>query len=226
MDTIFSSYDLFCFDFDGLLVDTEPLHYESYLQALEKYGERPRLSFIDYQAAAHKSRADLERLLYTAMPTLKSKGPSFDRIREEKQKIYEKHLKTSPISLMEGAEELITLLHQQKKKLAIVTNSDRDHLNLIVAKIPILKSITCVITCEDTPNRKPAPDGYLLAMRNFPKIPSSRVAGFEDTYKGLLALKAAKISPFLVCSHQHPQLEQLKKDPSFTHITFLKELIS
>ena len=41
-------FQLFLFDFDGLLVDTEHLHYQAYVNMLSKHGYKLELNFGNF----------------------------------------------------------------------------------------------------------------------------------------------------------------------------------
>ncbi len=52
-------FQLFLFDFDGLLVDTEGLHYAAYVNIMAARGYRLDWSFAEYSQMAHlNSTAD------------------------------------------------------------------------------------------------------------------------------------------------------------------------
>ena len=46
-------FQLFLFDFDGLLVNTEHLHYQAYINTLDQLGHKLSLSFGNFLELAH-----------------------------------------------------------------------------------------------------------------------------------------------------------------------------
>lgn len=68
----------------------------------------------------------------------------------------------------------------------IVTHSDRETLTRIMDILPVLKDADLTITRDECQRHKPHPDAYIRAIRHFPQC--RRVIGYEDSYKGYVAL--------------------------------------
>ena len=64
------SFQLFLFDFDGLLVDTEYLHYEAYLEMCSRRGFLLPWNFSRYSQAAHHHPLALRDQIYAEFPGL------------------------------------------------------------------------------------------------------------------------------------------------------------
>jgi beta-phosphoglucomutase len=204
---------LVCFDFDGLLVDTEPLHHEAYTTCLEKLGFPLPLDFTTYCMIAHsKNRALFEE-------TVKARHPSFPHtwkeVRALKTNIYRDLLKAGKVLPMEGAKALVEHLHGQGIDTCIVTNSDRCDVEEIAKHLPFLKTISPWITREDYDLPKPSPDGYLAILKK-KNIDASHAIGLEDTQKGISALQNAAIPHLLINPITHKDSE--RSLPSLTHL--------
>ena len=105
-----NDFDLFLFDFDGLLVDTEHLHYQAYKATLQELGLHLPWSLKDYFAIAQVSSEHLRATLLETFPSLKAIG--WDQIYAEKKKNYLKLLKENKTQFMPGALPLLQYLHQ------------------------------------------------------------------------------------------------------------------
>lgn len=211
-------FDLFLFDFDGLLVDTEPLHYKAYKSCIEDYG---LLLDWTYETYCHYAHLDIHaEALYRDLPLLKKIEPDWQKIRARKGAHYSRFLLKEPIALMPGVEEFIATLD---KPVCVVTNSRRSDVTLIRENSPFLKSIATWITRDDYHNPKPAPDGYLKALSHF-NIPAKKAVGFEDTLKGAKSLHAAGVKPVLICLSTHPQLKE-KCGIGYTHCESFHDII-
>src|SRR3990167_7156479 len=92
-------FQLFLFDFDGLLVDTEPLHYQSYVTMMSSHGYLLNWSFSYYTELAHINATALREGLYAEFPDLE---PNWQRLYEEKKDIYLELLSSQPVKLMPG----------------------------------------------------------------------------------------------------------------------------
>jgi beta-phosphoglucomutase len=187
-------FQLFLFDFDGVLVDTEPLHYQAYRQAFINRDIPWPYDFEQYCVVALGASQGVKKALYAQLPTL-----DWDAIAEEKKQIYLELLATEPLMLMPGVELLLHALQSQKRVSCVVTNSYRNQIEAIKEALPPLKSIPHWITREDYPLPKPAPDGYLTAIERFAPAADCSVIGFEDSLKGFEALSQTRARAVLVC---------------------------
>ncbi|MES2345404.1 MAG: HAD family phosphatase [Chlamydiota bacterium] len=190
-------FDLFLFDFDGLLVDTERLHYQAYLFLCYNHGFELGWDFERYCKIAHSDAHALRKALYNEFPDLLKEQPDFRVLYEEKKRIYIEILKERTLELMPGAAELLTALAGAGIRRIIATHSPKEQIDIIRAKQPLLLSIPDVITREDYENPKPAPDAYLTAIAKVSK-PGDRIIGFEDSLRGLTALQATPALPVLI----------------------------
>lgn len=197
------NYQLFLFDFDGLLVDTESLHFEAYKEmCLHRVGVL-LWTFAEFSAIAHFSASGLKEKLYETLPDLQKW--SWPELYAEKQARYQELLQTRGVSLMPGVDDLLKMLSSENIPRAVVTNSVSRQTELIVSLNPLLATIPHWITREQYQNPKPAGDCYQLAIQKFAK-PGDEVIGFEDTPRGITALKTTKARPVLVSPVLYPQL--------------------
>jgi HAD superfamily hydrolase (TIGR01509 family) len=196
-------FDLFLFDFDGLLVNTEHLHYQAYLNMLTKRGHQTNLSFASFFELAHMSSSAWKEALYADVPGLE---PNWQVLHEEKTKSYLELVATSKMELMPGAEALLKELKRLGKRRCVVTHSFLSQVQLIRAKLPALETLPHWITREDYEKPKPNPECYLRAIELYGKK-EDRIIGFEDSLRGLRALMGTPAMAVLVCPNHHPLLE-------------------
>lgn len=199
----FSKKKLVCFDFDGLLVNTEPLHFKAYDELFKQINYPLNLHFERYCNLAHDPDRDLfEKTVKKAYPDFPY---SWKDIRQKKTQIYQKLLKEQPIYPMVGAKELIEKLHFSGIDYCIVTNSCRDDVETIARKIPFLQKMT-LIAREDYNKPKPSADPYEFALKKYSIDPTDAI-GLEDTKKGISALKEASMDFLLINTkfndHEH-----------------------
>ncbi len=193
----FDHYQLFLFDCDGLLVNTEELHYKAYCQMCAARGFHLDVTFDVYFQQATADSSGPEKLVYGALPELKQQEPHWDVLYKEKTAAYLDILTREGAPLLPGVAALLELLARMKKKRAVVTHSKKAFTSLISTQNPILNSIEHWITREDYEHPKPAPDGYLHAIKMLAE-PGDRVIGFEDSLRGLQALIAADVTPVFI----------------------------
>ena len=213
-------YSPIFFDFDGLLVNTEHLHFQAYQKMLKNLGVSFPWSFTEFAAVAHKSSEGLRKMITAHAPTLVEKQ-SWETLYDQKKSEYGKLLEAGSSDLMPGAQTILETVQMAKIPHAVVTNSTRKQTEMIREKIPALNNIPYWITREDYDNPKPSPDAYIKAIEVLGK--SDKMLGFEDALRGINALKGAAITPVLICSPDHPQMTELSKDsmryyPSLTSL--------
>jgi beta-phosphoglucomutase len=203
-------YQLFLFDFDGLLVDTERLHYASYMEISQRQGCPLNWDFRRFCREAHSKEMGFFDGLVREYPHIFEEGFSKEEFYEEKRQIYIEMLQQTPLKLMDGAEHLLDVLVARELKRAVVTNSPKVQIEMIKKALPVLQKIPLWITREDYSEPKPSPEGYLKAISLLAR-PGDRIVGFEDTLKGLRALLAAGVDAMLICPADHEHVEEGKQ---------------
>lgn len=204
----------FLFDLDGLLVDSEPMHFIAFTNTAKNFGYDVPWDFRTYCHKAHTESLGLKKAFLELFP--QAEGVWSDLYHTVKLN-FAKLIEISPLELMPGVNELLDLIIAHNKKLAVVTNSSTPMVLAIIAKQPLLKKIPLWITREDYVNAKPSPDGYLKALAQWNLSPT-QVCGFEDSPRGVKSLKAAgikafHISPFSI-GHEYTfeTIEEFMKD--------------
>lgn len=196
-------FQLFLFDFDGLLVNTEHLHYQSYVNMLARRGFQLNWSFAEFCELAHLNSTAVRDALYTIFPDL---DPNWELLYEEKKQAYQNLLLSGKVELMPGVEALLRELATAGIRRCVVTQSLLDHTRMIRNQLPILQTIPNWITREDYEKLKPDPEGYLRAIALY-SHPGDRIIGFEDSLRGLQALQKTSALPVLICPPHYPLLE-------------------
>jgi S-adenosylmethionine synthetase len=153
-------------DLDGTLIDTEELHYNSYVKA---YKERRE----------YFSREDFYSLLNGVSVI------DVSDVRQRKNEIlrsYEGELKW-----IEGAKEFLEYLLENNTNFAIVTNTERSNVEYFKTRFPLLEKVQNWVTREDTEFGKPNKEPYEKAIKNFMKD-EKYIVGFENTINGVKSL--------------------------------------
>ncbi len=197
-------WDFVLLDFDGLLVDTEKLHYRAYQRAVEFYKEHLPWSFEEFCLKAHISHEVLFSAIFSRCPRLEV---SWDELYRKKKESLYLELEESGVQLMPGVASFLERFNGTPT--CVVTNSPKPFIEQVVADLPLLNKINYWITREDYKESKPSPEGYLKAIALYAK-PSDKIIGFEDTPKGISALLQTKAQPVLISKIPYQELQQLK----------------
>lgn len=217
MNAIVSDFEGFLFDFDGLLVNSEPLHHLAYKKMLGNEGYDWEIDFTSYQLLANYSAPKaLEQAIFSLYPSLADHQP-WSYWRAKKEAIYSCLIAEMPLTMMPGAERFFLAALQSNKPVVVVTNSKKEHVEKIASFIPTLQQCKQWIYREDSPAPKPDPAPYQVAIKRY-NLDCKKLIGFEDSAKGLQALIHAGISPVLVS-------EQKTTLPLFLHLTSFEELL-
>lgn len=169
-------------DLDGTLADTEPVHANTWLEVLAKYG----LSFdhawfqqwvgtSDYYLA--KEVVDRHQL--EVEPQI---------LQVQKRDLFHKRVLTEG-RLFPGVKEALSQIHNSAL-VAIVTNSGRLDAEHIFQATGIDEFAQLSITADDVEEMKPDPEGYKLAANMLGMLPEHCIA-IEDSKAGSQAAWAA-----------------------------------
>ena len=190
------AFDLILFDLDGLLVDTERLHWKAYQMMCQRFGCVLEWDFLLYMSVAGGSAHGIHKRMEQEIPQLFN-GRSWEELYAVKKEILFELLTSSLIPLMPGVEECVLWLAAQGLPMVVVTHSPRKVVEMVQTAHPVLGLMSGWISREMYENPKPSPDGYLKACCDL-KIAPQRALWFEDTLRGVDSLIAAGCHPVFV----------------------------
>jgi beta-phosphoglucomutase family hydrolase len=169
------------FDCDGTLADTMPPHYEAWIATLERYGLT--LSEDRFYALGGWPTLRVAELV------IRESGRPLDAvaIAHEKESLFEQM-----IHLVQPIEPVVAVVreHHGKLPLAVATGGVRPICEQILRHVGIWDCFDAVVTCEEVPRHKPAPDVFLEAARRLRLAPSHCLV-YEDTDPGIEAARQA-----------------------------------
>jgi beta-phosphoglucomutase len=217
--------DLALFDFDGVLVNTEHLHWEAYREMCRRHKFDLDWDFARYCESAHRDSHLLRKDIYEKFPLLHKQVPDWKILYAEKTQIYLDLIASGKVSLMPGVENILTSMKRAGTISCVVTNSTAAMVKGIQKQLPqLLDLIAHWLTREDYSAPKPSPEGYLKAKALFGKE-GDHIIGFEDTPKGLNALIDANVKPYFVTSADYPLRAEVT-DPKVQTILGFDSLLS
>jgi len=187
------------FDFNGVLVDDESIHYRAFQEILGPAA--PEISPQEYRGyLGHDDRATFTGL-FAARGRVVSPEQLTDLVRR-KQQAYWRLLGDTP-RLFPGARKLVRELRQAQVPLAIVSGARRVEIEQILAAVGLGGCFPTIVAAEDVRRSKPDPAGYVLALRRL-ALESQNGAGpaiaIEDAPAGIAAARAAGLLCIAVAS--------------------------
>ncbi len=198
------TWDAILFDFDGVLADTEPLHYACWRDILKPFGIHLDWGFYQRQCIGISDRLMIRTLAAERTPPIPFEEiwPEYER----KQIMFRERLELNPPFLAETVD-MVRML-SQNYKLAVVSSSGRTEVEPPLERAGFRSCFQTLVCGREVPNLKPAPDPYLKAAEilgarcplviedSEAGIASARAAGFE-----VLRVSAASQVPAEVRAH-------------------------
>ncbi len=171
------------FDMDGVLVDSEPLHLRATQAALgprgASYTERDNRAFF---GATDAELLRVLRILFDiATPTA--------ALVEAKMAHLLALVRTDARPLP-GIPHVPRWFHEEGLPVALASSSARPVIDAVLDTLGLEALFPVVVSGDEVPRGKPAPDGFLLAARRLAVEPG-RCLVIEDSRNGVLAAKAA-----------------------------------
>ncbi|MBI5084145.1 MAG: HAD family phosphatase [Acidobacteria bacterium] len=171
------------FDFDGVLADTEPLHWRCWNEALSPLGIA--ISWEDYRAhcIGISDREFLEKLGRLANPP--HEVDELLPFYPLKKKLFQGESSRGGIVLEETWRCVNAV---QNLPLAVVTSSAKQEIEPILQNAKLLRFMATVVYGDEVANLKPHPEPYLTAMK---RLGVSSALVLEDSVAGIASAKAA-----------------------------------
>lgn len=175
------------FDMDGVIVDTEPVHYDAY----QKHFKMLNIDISTQMYASFTGKST--RNIYTQIKQLFNIEESVQSLVEAKRKIFNEAFDLKEdLYLLEGVETLIKELHQNKIQLILASSSAHETINKVFNRFNLNPYFTHKVSGEDFPNSKPDPAIFIQAAK-LAQTPVENCIVIEDSTNGIKAAKAAGI---------------------------------
>jgi HAD superfamily hydrolase (TIGR01509 family) len=179
------------FDFDGVLVDSEPLHMHAISEAVAERGWAvPEDQFV----AEIVGRGD-ERAFHTIAGWYGARlsGEETAEFLRVKRRAMLDGIAGDRFRVQPGAREAVeasALRFAKTGGIGVCSGSIRETVLAMLGRAGLSEPMRFVVCGDDVPRMKPAPDGYLKAVASLGVDPRHAVA-IEDTTSGVQAAKAA-----------------------------------
>lgn len=183
MHKMLENTDAVIFDLDGSLVDSMWLWRAIDIEYLGRY----HISMPDNLQSQIEGMSFRETALYFR-EHFEIPDSQEDIMNEWNRMAWDKYLYEVP--LKNGIPAFLQGCRENHIKLGIATSNSRELVENIAAVHHLRDYFTCIVTGNDVPRGKPAPDIYLAAARELEVRPRQCLV-FEDILPGILAGKNA-----------------------------------
>lgn len=180
----------FLFDLDGTIIDSSPCHERSYLMTLESDLPHLRDAF-DYEL--YKGRSTKETFIALGVEDEETLG----HLTRKKQQTYRQMIENGDIPAIPFALEVLQTVKEHGHRAWIVTGASRLSAERVLAKLGMRQYFEALITADDSPKSKPAPDLYLKCLDNH-AIDRTTAIAIEDALLGIQSANAAGLKAIAV----------------------------
>ena len=171
------------FDFDGVVIDSEPVHAKAKRLVLEKYS----ISYAETIFDEYKGRTD-DVFFSFVSEKLSSEKYSSDTLYASKKEIFETII--PELKLIDGFQKFLQKVKNKRLRTAMVSSTSIYSLNLVDKVFNISDMFDLIITEVDTDKHKPYPDPYLKALEKLPADVHSTIV-IEDSPNGIISARKA-----------------------------------
>lgn len=173
------------FDMDGVMTNTEPVHYACWKEVLKEDGVD--LEYETYKACIGSTREfflDLVKENYGKV--YDDPQTALDRMQEKKDLFIEKN----GLPVMPGIKDAVKRLQEAGYLLAVASSSPMYAIESTLDTIGIRTCFQSLTSGSEVERSKPEPDTFLRAMEKMQLRPEDCLV-VEDSTNGGLAAKAA-----------------------------------
>ncbi|MFX0136683.1 MAG: HAD family hydrolase [Candidatus Hodarchaeota archaeon] len=209
------------FDMDGVLADTESIHFESWLKMAREIG----LEFTEElfkETFGQKSPAIIRKLVGSEVDN--NLVVKWANLKE----VYYRKMVKDKLTPLPGVIRIIKELKSEGFKLAVGSSGPPENVDLLLRKLKIKAYFDVIITAAEVDKGKPEPDVFLIVSKIL-KINPKNCVVIEDAPVGIEAAKRAGMASIaLKTTHSKEELfnaNLIVNDLSYVSINDLKRLL-
>jgi HAD superfamily hydrolase (TIGR01509 family) len=201
------------FDFDNVIVDSEPFHFEAYSRVFAKRGHRIDRGeyWLEWTSRGGGAESEIRRYNLRLDP---------DELRAEKDPIYAEFCRSGAIEPFPDAVGVIEAYRRIGLTLAIASGSYEADIRAILDANGLTRLFSAIVGKDTIKNCKPHPDTYLVAAERL-GIPPERCLAIEDAEKGVRSAREAGMRVILI---ETPITRNLKLGGADLKLSGLAEL--
>jgi HAD superfamily hydrolase (TIGR01509 family) len=210
---ILDGADAVIFDFDNVIVDSEPFHYRAYSEVFAGRGhviDRDEY-WVEWTSRGGGAEGEIRRYGLDLDPA---------EIRREKDPIYSSYCEKGEIPLFPEAVRIAELLRDSGFRVAIASGSYSHDVIALLEAHDIAHLFETIVGKDDSGKIKPFPEPYLLAASRL-GIEPGRCFAIEDAEKGVTSAHAAGMKVIVVKTAVTAEVEISRAD---LHLSGLAEL--
>ncbi len=186
--------DLFIFDMDGVLIESEPFWRQAQIELLQQYNVT-----ITAEDCIHYTMGKrLDDIAATWIEKFTLNVSNADLSAAIMQGVVA--LITAHGHARDGLSTLLDYLSENQWRLALATSSSYPIIDAVLTALDIKDRFELMLSADDVENGKPAPDVYLEVCRRLNVKPEDAVA-LEDSFTGVRAAVASGARTIAIPEH-------------------------
>lgn len=196
------------FDFNGVIINDEPLHEQLIEQLLLEENLRMKSGEFRKVCLGRSDRACLADLLSSRGRVVNENY--LTQLILRKAQAYRQQLEQlEALPIYPGLADFLQMLQAASIKIGLVSGALRTEIELVLQKVNVADFFRVIVAGDDITASKPEPDGYLLALSQFNQRYSNldlhpwECLVIEDTPAGILAARRAGM-PVVGITHTYP----------------------
>lgn len=172
------------FDMDGVLIDSQPMHYTADEITLEHFGVAADRRLLErYAGTTNPDR-------YQSFKELFHMPQTVDEMVGFREKAIMDYVQAHALKAIDGVAGLLESIRAAGLKTAVASSSSYDYIYVVLHKLGLAPYFDHVVSGEDMKKGKPAPDIFLKTATVLNSLPESCVV-IEDSGNGVLAANRA-----------------------------------
>ncbi|MDF7807986.1 HAD family phosphatase [Pontiellaceae bacterium B12219] len=183
------------FDFDGVIVDSEPMHFRAFNEVLNPL--EIEITWDEYCDVyiGFDDRDAFKAAFKVCNMTIDTKRIA--ALIEEKAAVFQKYILNGDVSPLPGAVELIKSI-PARLPIALCSGALLEDILPILGNLGIQDAFNVIVTAEDTPKSKPDSAPYQLTIEKLGIDDPATAIAIEDTPAGIVSAKGAGLKVLAV----------------------------
>jgi beta-phosphoglucomutase len=179
------AYDIFIFDFDGIIIDSEKIHNLCWNKVLKKYNVE--IDYYNYCKIFHTNENDGIKKNLEKYYNINN----FDELCNKKNILYHEYVLNNDMKLIDGIDVFLDFLNKYNKNIIIATNTNKNNVEYVFNKYLNNIKLTDIFSRELIKNKKPNPEIYNIIYN---KYGNKKYLIFEDSLSGITSVNKSLLN--------------------------------
>ena len=177
-------YDAVIFDMDGLLLDTERVAFEAFVEACESL--KVRVDRTVYMQRVGTTAAKTREILVNAL----GKSFPYDALERVWSEKYARGSSAKAVPLKDGAEALLERVRKARLPMALATSTAHEEAVVRLESVGLLDFFELIVAGDQVHQGKPDAETYLKAAEGL-GLSANRCLAIEDSDNGVRSAHVA-----------------------------------